>query len=100
MQADMSLEESGTVFEAAKNRGDYDQWVVRTQQGVKHQHYDSRIQGHGQERVEDIQSCKMSGWLTTKLFRSKKLWVLACSTDCTRHRKKMDSEVITPRARH
>ena len=47
MQADMSLEESGTVFEAAKNRGDYDQWVVRTQQGVKHQQYDSTIQGHG-----------------------------------------------------
>ena len=47
MQADMSLEESGTVLEAEKNRGDHDQWVVGTQQDVKHQQYDSTIQGHG-----------------------------------------------------
>ena len=96
MQADMSLGQSGTVVEAADSRGQYE----RAQQGVKRHDHDSRIQRHRQQRVEDIQSCKMSGWLTTKLFRSKKLWVLACSTDCTRHRKKMDSEVITPRARH
>ena len=47
IQADMSLEESGTVLEAEKNRGDHDQWVVGTQQGVKHTQYDSTVQGHG-----------------------------------------------------
>ena len=45
MQADLSLGESGTVSEAAKSRGDYDQ---RAEERMKREHTDSRTQGHGQ----------------------------------------------------
>ena len=88
MQADLSLGESGTVSEAAKSRGDYDLLVERAEERMKRQHTDSKTQGHAQERVEEIQSCKMSGRLTTKLVRSEKLWGLPCD----RHRQTQDED--------